>query len=431
MGTSQPRGRSRTAALANLAVSALGAFHAANAVVGVDKRLPRAPLLGWPAMLRAELPLPYAAGVAARLVLAARAGAHRGPAGTTATALSLGTLAGLVALDRTARHTHVLVDRALDEGFAAAEDTHSPALRTAEVRAGRPTSRTHQPGMPAYVAHTLRSPTRLVETTVDYGPHGGANRLDIWRDPALPRDGAAPLLLHVPGGAWQMAQKRGQAHPLLARMADLGWVVASMSYRTAPRDQWPAQIVDVKRAIAWLREHAAEYGADPRFLAVTGGSAGGHLASLAAFTPGDPAYQPGFEDADTAIQAAIPMYGVYRWDNDTGTSDPGLVEMLERVVVGHPRSGNEQVFRQASPLHRIAAEAPPFFLSHGEFDSLVPVAGAREFVDALRAVSAQPVVYVELPHARHVYDMVPSVRTEAVVDGVVRFLTAVRAGHHT
>lgn len=428
-GRRRPTTTPRLRTWAHLATSALSAAHTLDAITGVDRRLRLGPWLGWPAMWRAELPLGYAAAATTRLALASRAGASRGVAGRTATALTLATLGGLAALERTARHTPHLVEQALDEGFAMAGRPTPATPATGELRAGRPLSRAHQPGLPTYVARTLRDYRRLVETTVDYGPHGAGNRLDIWRDPGLPRDGAAPLLLHVPGGAWRMAHKRGQAHPLLTRLADLGWVVASMSYRTAPGDPWPAQIVDVKRAIAWLREHAGDFGADPSFLAVTGGSAGGHLTALAAFTANDPAYQPGFEDADTRIQAAIPMYGVYSWHDETGTADPGMIELLERVVVGRPVAGNEQLYRAGSPLHRIVPDAPPFFLSHGEYDSLVPVAGARELVAALRDTSSEPVVYVELPHARHVYDMIPSVRTEAVVDGVVRFLAAVRADH--
>ena len=56
--------------------------------------------------------------------------------------------------------------------------------------------------------------------------------------------------------------------------------------------------------------HIAEYGGDPDFVAITGGSAGGHLSSLAALTASDPAFHPGFEDIDTRLQAAIPFYGV-------------------------------------------------------------------------------------------------------------------------
>ena len=100
------------------------------------------------------------------------------------------------------------------------------------------------------------------------------------------------------------------------QMAAKGWVCVAINYRLAPRDPWPAHIVDVKRAIAWVKDNIADYGGDPDYLAITGGSAGGHLAALAALTPGDPAFQPGFEDADTSVRAAVPFYGCLLYTSD-------------------------------------------------------------------------------------------------------------------
>jgi len=87
----------------------------------------------------------------------------------------------------------------------------------------------------------------------------------------------------------------------MSHLAELGWVCVAINYRLSPRSTWPDQIVDVKRALAWTKEHIAEYGGDPDWVAITGGSAGGHLSSLAALTPNDPQFQPGFEDADTSV----------------------------------------------------------------------------------------------------------------------------------
>ena len=80
--------------------------------------------------------------------------------------------------------------------------------------------------------------------------------------------------------------KDDQGKPLAHRMAAHGWVVVSANYRLSPRFAWPDHIVDVKAAIRWIKEHGAEYGADPDFIAITGGSAGGHLAALAAILDG-------------------------------------------------------------------------------------------------------------------------------------------------
>jgi acetyl esterase/lipase len=247
--------------------------------------------------------------------------------------------------------------------------------------------------------------------------------LDVYRQRGVDLT-HAPVLLHVHGGAWSIGDKEHQGLPLMLHMAARGWVCVTINYRLSPRDPFPAQIVDVKRAIAWIREHAAEYGADPSFVAITGGSAGGHLASLAALTPNDPDYQPGFEDVDTTLQAAVPHYGVYDLAATTGAK--AAVAMRDRflapkVLFKSPETDLAE-FEKASPLSRVNAEAPPFLVVHGRSDSLVEVDQARRFVTALRAVSKEPVAYAELPGAQHAFDVFPSIRSAHVVRGVDRFL---------
>ena len=125
-----------------------------------------------------------------------------------------------------------------------------------------------------------------------YGDAGRRNQLDIWRRPDLPKDGKAPVLVQVHGGAWVIGNKDQQAMPLMAHLADRGWICVSINYRLSPRATWPDHIVDVKRALAWVKDHIADYGGDPDFVAITGGSAGGHPCSLAALTPNEPEFQP-------------------------------------------------------------------------------------------------------------------------------------------
>ena len=210
----------------------------------------------------------------------------------------------------------------------------------------------------------------------------------------------------------------------MMHMAARGWVCIAINYRLSPRDPFPAHIVDVKRAIAWVREHVAEHGGNPGFLALTGGSAGGHLTALAALTPNDPEYQPGFEDADTTVQAAVPFYGVYDLAGSIGTRR--AIQMRDRfvgprVLFGDPQDDLEP-FEKASPILRVGRDAPPMLVIHGARDSLVEVEQARQFVLRLRAVSDQPVAYAELPGTQHAFDVFPSIRSAAVVRGVDRFL---------
>jgi acetyl esterase/lipase len=234
--------------------------------------------------------------------------------------------------------------------------------------------------------------------------------------------------VQVHGGGWIVGTRSEQGIPLLNHLANHGWVGFNIDYRLSPDATFPDHIVDVKRAIAWVREHAADYGADPELVCITGGSAGGHLCALAALTAGDPVFQPGFEDADTSVAAAVPFYGVYDLTDADEIYYSELLEwVLEKLVFKATLADHDELFRAASPTHRIHDGAPPFCVLHGDRDTLVPVGDARRFVAELREVSREPVVYAELAGAEHAFDILPSLRTARVVETIERFLAAVVA----
>jgi acetyl esterase/lipase len=258
---------------------------------------------------------------------------------------------------------------------------------------------------------------------------GGGRRqqLDVWSSKEV--GSGRPCLLYVPGGAWVslISNKNHQAKPLLLEMAARGWVCFSINYPLAPRSRFPEHEIAVKRAIAWIREHAHEYGCDARFIMISGNSAGGHLSSLAALTPNDPAFQPGFEEVDTTIQAAAPFYGVYDWTGSLMDELPryarrhkkGTLRFLERAVM--QRKMEREAFEHASPLLRAGPHAPPFFVIHGDQDLLALVHEARAFVKRLRAVSKEPVAYAELPGTQHAFDHFLSIRALYAVRAIARF----------
>jgi acetyl esterase/lipase len=272
---------------------------------------------------------------------------------------------------------------------------------------------------------------RYVEkkSTVRYGPHGRANLADIWRRSDLPRDGRAPVLLQVPGGAWAIGMRRPQAYPLLSHLAERGWVCVSIAYRVSPRHTWPDHIVDVKRALAWVKENIADYGGDPDFIAISGGSAGGHLTALTALTPNDPQWQPGFEDKDTSVVAAVPVYGRYDWYSTKGEGRPEFIKFLEKFVTKTSFEQHRDLYADASPIDRLRQDAPPFFILHGTDDSIIPVPEGREFAEALGKVSDSTVVYCEVPHAQHAFDFFGSPRGHYTAEAIERFLSWVHAKH--
>lgn len=258
---------------------------------------------------------------------------------------------------------------------------------------------------------------------VSYGPNGRDHLLDIWRRPDVTPDHRAPVLLQVPGGAWAISEKRGQAVPLMSRMVELGWVCVTINYSRSPGAAWPAHIIDVKRAIAWVRENVADYGGDPDFIAITGGSAGAHIGSLAALTANDPDLQPGFEHVDTTVQAAVPYYGAYDLTDPDNMCEL-MLPFLERFVMRARLAEDPGRFYTASPMAHVHRDAPPFFVLHGRNDSVIPHTQARAFVAALRDAGAATVAHAELPNAHHAFDTVATVRSQLVSDAVADFLGA-------
>ena len=339
-------------------------------------------------------------------------GAVVGSAGWVAIGLSGAIAVGLAAIIVDAARSREVLDAALTEALGVRYEAVAARGR-ARLRAAR--------------RHLL--PLLLWERdvkrvrNVSYGPHGKRNLLDVYAAKEFDGEGPRPVLLYIHGGGWvTVSHKDHQGKPLMLHLASQGWICVAANYRLSPRATWPEHIVDVKRAIAWVKQNIAEYGGDPDFIMITGGSAGGHLSALAALTPNDPAFQPEFEDVDTTVQAAVPSYGVYDFTTDSGTMmSQRRLFFLEKVIVKQKLADARETFEGASPHFRAHRDAPPFFLIHGANDSLVPVDEGRAFARRLREVSTSPVAYAELDHTQHAFDVFHSIRTTHVVRAIERF----------
>jgi acetyl esterase/lipase len=401
-----------------LAVSVVGAGLVLNAFRPARHQLLLVPsfFAGW---YTAEMPVWHIAWQVAATVAFALEGAFGSWPGWVGLGVNAAAWSGLVVHARVSASAGAVFRRAEDEMPLPASDRDGLPVRGGDTMWRFPR-----------LLYPLPRPSRSVRAVrnIDYFGDGiRTHRLDIIRRRVDPPQGA-PVLVYIHGGAWVIGDKREQGLPLLYELARRGWVTVTINYRLSPKATWPDHIVDCKRAVAWVRDHIAEYGGDPGFIAVSGGSAGGHLSSLLALTPGDPGFQPGFEEADTSVDVCVPFYGVYDMTAGRGTSryDAGLLSLLERRVFKRRVADDPGVFEAASPMCRVNAEAPPFFVVHGANDTLVPVAEARGFVSALRAVSKSAVLYAELPYTQHAFDVLPSVRSAHAVAAVVRFLEGVR-----
>lgn len=399
-----------------LATSALRALSTANA----RKPLTTTGLGSVAAFLNglptSELPLPMIGLHAASAGWGLLRGVHRTTAGRIGLALTAVSAAGLFRLHRATADADELVERSLIDELGADYPTRLAANPMAPTTSE----------LPLVPTGRLRD-RYCTDAHIAYDTHGRRTTLDIWHRPDLADDARAPVLVQVHGGGWVFGDKTGQAYPLMVHMAERGWVCVSITYRLSPKATWPDHVVDVKRALAWVKDNIADYGGDPDWVAITGGSAGGHLSSLAALTPNDPQFQPGFEDADTSVRACVPFYGIYDWTNRDGTCRDDVLDLLERRIVKKTLADEPDIYDQASPMSHVSADAVPFLFVHGANDSLVPVEQGRAMVDAMRKASANPVVYVEFPGAQHAFDVFGSPRTRAIAGGVERFLNLVRS----
>jgi acetyl esterase/lipase len=322
---------------------------------------------------------------------------------------------GLASMVRVALQTGAVMDAALHDGLDGEYDDRPQPLAWGRV----------------LIPNPRRAGVERIRNLAYVDDGDRRHRLDVYR-PRRDATGAAapdtastgaPVLLQIHGGAWMIGAKEQQGLPLMYRLAQHGWICVAINYRLSPRATWPDHLLDCKRALAWVKDHIAEYGGDPERVVVTGGSAGGHLSAMLGLTANDARFQPGFESTDTSVRAFVPMYAVYDFtdrDGIRGRRDP-LRRSLERHILKLMRDDDLAPFDLASPMSHVRAGVPPCFVVHGALDTLAPVEEARAFVALMRAASTEPVVYAELPGAHHAFDVFASIRSVQAVDRIERF----------
>jgi acetyl esterase/lipase len=217
----------------------------------------------------------------------------------------------------------------------------------------------------------------------------------------------SPAVIVIHGGSWKGGEKSDFAS-YDRWLAAGGRVVFDVEYRLANGAQrFPAQVLDIKCAIAWVKSHAAQYHVDPERLALLGRSAGGQLALLAAYTANDPTLQPRSCDAqDTSVRAVISFYGPtdMAWDY-THPGRPDVIDtprVFENYLGGSPASA-PQAYASASPVEHVGPQSPPTLFLHGGHDQLVRPENVERIMPKLAAAGVA-VTYVYLPWANHGFD---------------------------
>ncbi|MGH2686309.1 MAG: alpha/beta hydrolase, partial [Actinomycetota bacterium] len=287
-----------------LIVSVIGLLFTLNAL----KPVPFEPLsiftffAGW---LTSELPVHHFVWQLLATIGFVAAGALDEPAGWFGLAIALVSWMGLAFLVRQAQRAEIVLEDGLVEALGRDYRDRMAAHLTDEQGVTKSWRRLILP-------FRFKDPDVEKVTDIAYVDDGRrAHRLDVYR----PRDhrSGCPVLVYVHGGGWVMGDKREQGMPMMLHLAAHGWVCFTVNYRLSPKHAFPAHLDDVLLALRWVKEHAAEYGGDPSFMAISGGSAGGHLAALAALT-------------DDTVDAGVPIYGVYDFTNRDGLRGDGYIK---------------------------------------------------------------------------------------------------------
>ncbi len=229
----------------------------------------------------------------------------------------------------------------------------------------------------------------------------GHTRRDLKMDIIYPEDPEKtyPCIVWICGGAWlQMDRSAHLAY--LAGLAREGFVVASAEYRTSNEAVYPAQLVDIKSAIRYLRAHSERYRIDPEHFGVMGESAGGHLTAMAALAD-DPALDVGsYTEYSSRVQAACPWYPPTDVTTFPYPSPLEAAASPESLMMGGNVMLNRKEAQKACPVSYVSPDAPPFMILHGINDHTVPFAQGEILHDKLEAAGCD-VTLVAIEGADH------------------------------
>jgi acetyl esterase/lipase len=250
-----------------------------------------------------------------------------------------------------------------------------------------PIARLHRVTLFGLMAIPLGAAAQDVRTTrdIEYARVGDTSlKLDLYV-PAAAK--SPPVVVWVHGGAWRSGSK---ANPSVLPLTERGYAIASVDYRLSPVAPFPAQVHDIKAAIRYLRANAKEYGISRERLAISGGSAGAHLAALVGVTNGVKELEGdiGQHRAQSSdVQAIVAFYGASNLTTILSQSTPhGLnvrTPALELLLGGQPDSKPE-LARLASPVFHVDATDPRLLWYHGDQDPQMPINQAHEIIGAYK-----------------------------------------------
>ncbi len=254
-------------------------------------------------------------------------------------------------------------------------------------------------GLEKVVNTTPKVPATIEEIKdIEYKTVNGKSlQLDLYRPKNLKK--SAPLLVFIHGGAWT-GGKRSDYLVYLLDYAKKGYVTATVSYRLVKDSLYPACIEDVNDAVKFLFNNGDTYGYDTGRIAIVGGSAGAHLAMLAAY-----GWHPGLK-ADSSIpsnshkiKAVVDIYGPADFTTEFAKNNATVINFL-----GHTYAEAPQLYTEVSPVNYLDKNDPPTLIMHGTSDKTVPIDQSDELQKKLDSLGI-PNVYARLPLWPHTMDL--------------------------
>lgn len=242
-------------------------------------------------------------------------------------------------------------------------------------------------------------PTDVVfEKGIEYAnPDGQHLQLNLARPKA--GSGPFPAVICIHGGGFRAGNRDGY-NALCLKLAQRGYVAATISYRLAPKYQFPAAVHDTKAAVRWFRANAKTYGVDPNRIGTTGGSAGGHLAQFLGVTAGVPMFEGEGENLGQSSHVAcvVNVYGPSDFTKSYGKS-VDAAEVLPLFLGGNLETARHNHIL-ASPLYWVTPLAAPTLCIHGTEDKYVGHEQAVWLIDRLKAADVEAEL-LTLPGAGH------------------------------
>ncbi|UCF17823.1 MAG: alpha/beta hydrolase [Phycisphaerales bacterium] len=243
---------------------------------------------------------------------------------------------------------------------------------------------------------------------VEYGTGGESTlQLDLYLPKGRTKAAAAIIFIH--GGAWK-GGKRSDLKFYCVKFAEKGYVTATVTYRLTGEAPFPAAVHDVKCAVRWLRANAARYQVDPKCIAVSGNSAGGHLAMMIGYSD-DPSLEGsgGNADVSSRVCAVVNFYG----PTDLTTDFAREQGVLKDFMGGKSFDEAPDAYRLASPLFSLTKDDPPTLIFHGTIDSTVPVVQADKLAARLKELGIDH-VYERYEGWPHVMDLAEAINRRCV-----------------